>query len=79
MTVNVKIPDAILDVLDDEKTTLSPLQVGKILGISDNTVRAMADAGQLGFPYLRHKSWLKIPKIPFLRWLGYDVEFEKDL
>ena len=78
MTVNVKIPDAILDVLDDEKTTLSPLQDGKILGVSDNTVLAMADAGQLDFPVLRHKSWLKVPKIPFLRWLGYDIGFEKE-
>lgn len=65
MTVNVKIPDAVLEVLENDKTTLSPLQAGKILGISDNTVRAMADAGQLGFPYLRHKTWLKYQRFLF--------------
>lgn len=29
MTVNVKIPDAVLEVLENDKTTLSPLQAGK--------------------------------------------------
>lgn len=78
MTCKVKVPDAVLEVLENDKTTLSPLQVGKILGVSDNTVREMANAGQLDFPTLQHRSWLKIPKIPFLRWLGYDIEFEKE-
>lgn len=78
MTCKVKVPDAVLKALESDKTTLSPVQVGKILGVSDNTIRAMAEAGQLDFPVFRHKSWLRIPKIPFLRWLGYDIGFEKE-
>lgn len=78
MTVKTKVPDAVLEALESDKTTLSPVQVGKILGVSDNTIRAMAEAGQLDFPVFRHKSWLRVPKVPFLRWLGYDVEFEKE-
>ena len=78
MTVKTKVPDAVLEALESDKTTLSPVQVGKILGVSDNTIRAMAEAGQLDFPVFRHKSWLRIPKVPFLRWLGYDIGFEKE-
>lgn len=78
MTCKVKVPDAVLKALESDKTTLSPVQVGKILGVSDNTIRAMAEAGQLDFPAFKNKSWLRIPKVPFLRWLGYDVEFEKE-
>ena len=78
MTCKVKVPDAVLKALESDKTTLSPVQVGKILGVSDNTIRAMAEAGQLDFPVFRYRSWLKIPKIPFLRWLGYDIGFEKE-
>ena len=78
MTVKTKVPDVVLEALGSDKTTLSPVQVGKILGVSDNTIRAMAEAGQLDFPVFRHKSWLRIPKVPFLRWLCYDVELEKE-
>ena len=78
MIVTTKIPESVLDALDSDKTTLSPVQVGQILGVSDQTVRAMADAGQLDFPVFRHRTWLRIPKIPFLKWLGYDVLFEKE-
>lgn len=78
MTCKVKVPDAVLKALESDKTTLSPVQVGKILGVSDNTIRAMADAGQLDFPVIRHRTWVRIPKIPFLKWLGYDVLFEKE-
>lgn len=78
MIVITKIPESVLDALDSDKTTLSPVQVGQILGVSDQTVRAMADAGQLDFPVFRHRTWLRIPKIPFLKWLGYEVLFEKE-
>ena len=78
MTIKTKVPETVMEALESDKTTLSPVQVGKILGVSDNTVRAMADAGQLDFPVFRYRSWLKIPKIPFLRWLGYDIELEKE-
>lgn len=78
MTVRIKTPDAVVAAIESDKTTLSPVEVGKILGVTDQTIRAMANSGQLEFPTFRNKSRIRIPKIPFLRWLGYDVEIEKE-
>lgn len=78
MTVRIKAPDAVVAAIESDKTTLSPVEVGKILGVTDQTIRAMANVGQLEFPIFRNKSRIRIPKIPFLRWLGYDVEIEKE-
>lgn len=77
MTVSVELPKAVTDALESGKATLSPVQVGKILSISDATVRARAIAGMFDFPCLVSGKRVRIPTIPFLRWLGYDVQFKR--
>ena len=75
--ITARIPDAVMELLEDDKTTISPVEAGKLMGISDAHVRALAESGQLNFPFVKAGKWIRIPKIPFLQWLGYDVSFAK--
>ena len=79
MTVNVAIPDEVREIMEKPGTYIAPADVGKVLKISPLTVRLRAKAGVFGFPYYeagKNGTWMRFPKIPFLRWLGYDVNFE---
>lgn len=51
--------------------TLTPAQVGAVLGVDPNTIRYQArdDPSLLGFPVIVVKSRTYIPRIPFIRYL----------
>ena len=59
-----------LTKLDD--VTLTPAQVGAVLGINPNTLRwqARVDPAALGFPVIVVKSRTYIPREAFLRWMN---------
>ena len=81
MTVNVAIPDEVREIMEKPGTFLAPADISKVLKISPLTVRLRAKAGVFGFPYYeagKNGNWMRFPKIPFLRWLGYDVKFEEE-
>ena len=54
-----------------EKTILIPSQVAPILGTDPQTVRMMARQmpERLGFPVIVMKSRVKIPRLPFIKFI----------
>lgn len=56
--------------LDSE--ILTPTQVAPILGVNPQTIRVMAatNPAALGFPVIVMGSRVKIPKVPFLHFMG---------
>ena len=61
-----------LETVDRE--WLTPAQVAKVLGADPNYIRGQAheDASKLGFPVIVIGSRVKIPKIPFIRFMRGD-------
>ena len=51
---------------------LTPVQIAPILGCDPHLIRLMArsDPSKLGFPVTVIRSRTKIPRKPFLEWLG---------
>ena len=54
---------------------LTPAQVAPILRTDPQLIRIVAktNPSQLGFPVSVIKSRVKIPRVPFLRWIGENV------
>lgn len=50
---------------------LTPAQAGAVLGIDPNTLRwqAREEPSALGFPVIVMKSRVKIPRLPFIRFM----------
>jgi hypothetical protein len=65
--------------IDEIKTCdrefLTPAQVAPLLGCDAQDVRVQAKIApeRLGFPVIIIKSRTKIPRIPFLRFMGIDI------
>ena len=55
------------------KPYLTPVEVAEVLVCDPQAIRLAArdNPGQLGFPVVRVGKRTKIPRIPFLRFLGY--------
>lgn len=55
------------------KPYLTPVEVSEVLECDPQAIRLAArdNPGQLGFPVVRVGKRTKIPRIPFLRFLGY--------
>ena len=55
-----------------DKLFLTPAEVAPVLGSDPHTVRCTARQRPelLGFPFTFSGSHMKIPRIPFLRWMG---------
>ena len=67
------VPAVVQEVIDNPRPYLVPADVGRVLNINPDTVRARARAGVLEFPATVSGSRVRVPKIPFLRWLGYEL------
>lgn len=54
---------------------LTPAEVAPILSCDPNVIRRQAqdDPSKLGFPVCVLGSRVKIPRVPFLRFLGWEV------
>lgn len=71
--ISVAVPDEIRAIIDKPAAYLVATEVGPVLQLSDPAIRAQARAGLLPFPAVVVGQRVRIPKIPFLRYLGYDV------
>jgi len=62
----------IKELRSSDKTFLTPADVAPALGSDPQTIRlqARADAGKLGFPVTVIGNRIKIPRKPFLEYIG---------
>lgn len=77
-TVSVGVPEQIQAIIDKPRAYLVATEVGPVLGLSDPAIRAQARAGMLPFPAVVVGQRVRIPRIPFLRYLGYDIKIKED-
>lgn len=58
-----------------DKLMLTPADVSEVLNADPQDIRLQArtDPGKLGFPVVIIKTRTKIPRIPFLRFMGVDA------
>ena len=63
------------DLMKSEKPMLTPDQIAPILGCNAQWIRATAKENpqQLGFPVTVIGTRTKIPRLAFLKFLGYEV------
>lgn len=63
------------EIKSSDKVFLIPKDIAPILGCDAYSISLMARdcPERLGFPVVRIKTRTKIPRIPFLRALGYEV------
>ena len=61
------------EIQSANKPYLTPVEVAEVLECDPQAIRLAArdNPGQLGFPVVRVGKRTKIPRIPFLRFLGY--------
>jgi hypothetical protein len=60
------------EIKASDKSVLTPAEVAEVLGCDAQDVRIQARLSpeKLGFPVIIIKSRTKIPRIPFLRYMG---------
>lgn len=58
------------EIINGDKHLLTPEDVAPVLGVHPYTICVKARNGTLEFPYFRSGNRTKIPRIPFLIWLG---------
>lgn len=65
------------DIIRMEEAFLTPAQVADVLGCSNYAINVAARTAetrqQLGFPVIRIGNRCKIPRIPFLHYMGVEV------
>lgn len=62
------------EIRASDKVFLTPAEAAPVLGCDPYLIRVAAKEGtNLGFPVVRIGTRTKIPRIPFLRTLGYEV------
>ena len=62
------------EIRNSTKDVLTPRDIAEVLGSDPDDIRIQArmDPQKLGFPVIVIKSRTKIPRIPFLRFLGFN-------
>lgn len=60
------------EIKASDKLFLTPAEVAPVLGSDPHTVRCTARQRPelLGFPFTFSGNRMKIPRLPFLRWMG---------
>lgn len=63
------------EIKRSEKTFLTPADVAPVIGCDPQFIRIVAQSApeQLGFPVTRIGTRTKIPRVPFLRFIGMEV------
>lgn len=63
------------EIINSEKTFLIPADIALVLGSDPHTIRCTAHQRPelLGFPFTFSGNRMKIPRIPFLRFMGVNV------
>lgn len=61
------------DMLQSTDPFLSPADIAEVLHCDPQSIRsqAQADPGKLGYPVIVINRRIRIPRIPFLHFLGY--------
>lgn len=72
--ISIGVPEAVRMAAEKPRAYLVATDIAPILGLSDATIRAQARAGMLPFPTVVVGQRVRIPKMPFLRWMGYEIE-----
>lgn len=65
----------IQELMDSEKNFFTPADICAVIGCDPNKIRIAArlEPELLGFPVSVMGSRVRIPKLPFLRYMGIDV------
>ena len=63
----------ITEMLESAEPFLSPADIAEVLQCDPQSIRAQAqtDPSKLGYPVIVINRRIRIPRIPFLRYLGY--------
>ena len=69
----IDIPPEVKEIMDSPRAYVVPEEVAKVLKIDSMALRKMVRAGQIDFPFFDTGTRIRFPKLPFLRWLGYEV------
>jgi hypothetical protein len=64
--------DAINELLNSTEATITPTQAAKVMRCSPYRFNVLYKLGQLPFPAMLSGNRLKILRIPFLKYLGYE-------
>lgn len=74
-TVRMPVPEAVREAIEYPKPYITPAIAAPILGLDPNAFRYMAREGRFNdhFPVYLSRSWVRVPKVPFLRAQGYEV------
>lgn len=61
------------DILQSTESFLSPADIADVLHCDPQSIRvqAQSDSSKLGYPVIVINRRIRIPRIPFLRYLGY--------
>lgn len=62
------------EIRSSDKPLLTPDDIAEVIGSNPQTIRIIARdrPEMLGFPVSRIGKYTRIPRIPFLRFLGYE-------
>lgn len=62
------------EIRSSDKILLTPGDIAEVIGSNPQTIRdtALYSPADLGFPVCRVGKYTRIPRIPFLRFLGYE-------
>lgn len=73
--IKMPVPKEVMRAVEEPRAFLTPSQVAPILGVDPEVFRLMAREGRYNGEFLVHFSGnrIRVPKIPFLRALGYEV------
>ena len=66
--------DSINELLASTAATITPAQAAKVLRCSPYRFNVLHKRGELPFPAMMIGNRLKIMRIPFLKYLGYEKE-----
>ena len=63
----------ITEMLESAEPFLSPADIAEVLQCDPQSIRAQAqtDPSKLGYPVIVINRRIRIPRIPFLRYMGY--------
>lgn len=63
----------ITEMLESAEPFLSPADIAEVLQCDPQSIRgqAQSDSSKLGYPVIIINRRIRIPRIPFLRYLGY--------
>ena len=72
----MKTPEAVLKIMRMEQPLLTSEQIAPVLGAKTFSIHSQSveDPKKLGFPVTQIGNRVMIPRIPFLRYLGYEPD-----